>query len=440
MISYGMKYFVIFLIFVGFVGLAHAQSDDYSPSGRDYVPYTQNYNVRFTSDGYIDYDLLIAKIMPEIFQKKLRIEYDVYISTQDIVLERGPQIAMYTPNSYNCGYVIDYTDNQVYWLESAINSTDIQYTKIFTETPTPKSVHGLEIEESNFGWCFGPLKQQVAAIFLEEKSYLTDDQEAIVSAAVKHELRGNPNLNDQEFTVGKFNFDYGENVLSFCGEFQKDRHGLKYFGGSMRNNILGDFHLDDKLSPLCAISDNAKTHSIKVNKKSDVPPELQTWKNLRMETVFLKPNSVEKLLERNYMYPETMHYNLFEYSTPFKINLIEFMPEDSNTIWNFEPSTDDTFVKIRVPKNGGNYYMSYGPNEWNAGNLTGVIILVNGVEVNYNTQLFIRAPDAPYPQHHTDYVFKVPKGSSSIELILFIENYVPENVDDDEYQPYTPQE
>jgi hypothetical protein len=33
----------------------------------------------------------------------------------------------------------------------------------------------------------------------------------------------------------------------------------------------------------------------------------------------------------------------------------------------------------------------------------------------------------------------VPKGSSSIELILFIENYVPEKVDN-EYQPYTPQE
>ena len=429
----------VFALGLGVSTLAYAQSQEFSSSGRDYVPYTENYNVSFTYDGKIDYDLLIAKIMPEIFQKNLRIEHDVHISAQDIVLNRGPQFSIYQESSYNCGYVIDYTDSQVYWLEAAINSTDIQYTKIFTETPTPESIYGHIVEESNLGWCFGPLKQQVAAIFLEEKSYFDDDQEAAVAAAIKHELRGNPNLNNQEFTVGKFNFDYGENVLSFCGEFQKQKYGLKYFGGSLKNNITTDFHLDDKLSPLCAIRDNAKIHSIKVNQKSDVPPELQAWKNLRMETVFLKQSSIEKLLERNYMFPETMHYNIFEYSTPFRINLIEFVPENSNTIWNFEPTTDDTFAKIRVPENGGNYYMMYGPNDWNKGDLLSVLILVDGIEVGSKEQPFIRAPDAPYPQHHTDYIFKVPKGSSSIEVVLFIENYVPEKVDG-EYRSYTPQE
>ena len=430
----------VFALGLGAFTLTYAQFQEFSPSGRDYVPYTENYNVSFTHDGKINYDLLIAKIMPEIFQKNLRIDHDVYISAQDIVLNRGPQIAMYQESSYNCGYVIDYTDNQVYWLEAAINSTDIQYAKIFTKTPTPESIYGHVVEESNYGWCFGPLKQQVAAIFLEEKSYFTDDQEAFVAAAVKHELRGNPNLNNQEFTIGKFNFDYGKNVLSFCGEFQKPKYGLKYFGGSLKNNVPTDFHLDDKLSPLCAIRDNAKIHSIKVNQKSDVPPELQAWKNLRMETVFLKQSSIEKLLERNYMFPETMHYNIFEYSTSFTINLIEFVPEDSNTIWNFEPTIFDTFAKIRVPENGGNYYMMYGPGEWNKGDLLSVLILVDGMEVDYKEQPFIRAPYAPYPQPHTDYIFKVPKDSSSIEVVLFIENYVPEKVDGDEYQSYTPQE
>jgi hypothetical protein len=439
-----MKYFAILLILIGsvivvFGNTAYGQYDDLVPYERDLVPYTENYNVRFNLDGDIDYDLLIAKIMPEIFEKKLLV-MGVDIAREDIVLNRGPQISMYQPSSYNCGYVIDFTDRQVYWLEATINSTHIQYTKIFTETPKPNVPHGVEIEEWNLGWCFGPLKEQVATMFLEDKSYLTQEEESVIVAAIKHELRGNPNLGHQEFKVGKFNFEYGEDVLAFCGEFQIPfGGGLNFFGGAMQHGILDNFHLDSSLSPLCAISEDAKIFSVQFSSRAP-DPELEKWKNNRMETVYLKPTSVEKLLERNYMYPETMHYNIFEYSTPFKINLIEFVPEGSSTIWNFEPITDDTFVKIRVPKNGGNYYMSYGPNEWNAGDLTGVMILVDGVEVNYNTQLFIRAPDAPYPQHHTDYVFKVPKGSSSIELILFIENYVPEKVDDDEYQPYTPQE
>jgi hypothetical protein len=312
-----MKYFLIFLIFVGFIGLAYAQSDNdnnYSPSDRDYVPYTENYNVKFTHDGKIDYDLLIKKIMPEIFQNKLQ-KLGVDIAQRDIVLNRGPQISIYQESSYNCGYVIDYSNNQVFWLEAGINSTDIQYTKIYAETPTPNS----NLDEFNLGWCFGPLKEQITLIFLEEKSYLTDNEESIVAAAIKHELKGNPNLFSQEFTVGKFNFDYGVNTLSFCGEFQKVKAGLKYFGGTLKNNLLGDFHLDDSLPPLCAMRDDAKIHSIKTNDKSDVPEDLQAWKNIRMETVFLKDSSVERLLERNYMYPESMHYNMFEYSTSFEI-------------------------------------------------------------------------------------------------------------------------
>ncbi len=432
---------IIFSIFaLGTFAVVHALPQDVIPSDRDYVSYTQNYNVPFTYDGKIDYDLLIAKIMPEIFEKTLR-KQGVDIAQQDIVLNRGPQIAMYTESSYNCGYVIDYANNQVYWLESAINSKEIEYVKIFTRAPTPDYPPELEIEEFNLGWCFGPLKQQVASIFLEGKSYLTDTEEGVSVAAIKHELRGNPNLNHQEFTVGKFNFDYGDAVLTFCGQFQKPMYGLGYFDGSLKNGMLKSFSLESGISPLCAIRDDAKIHSIKTNQKSDAPEDLQVWKNIRMETVFLKDSSAEKLLERNYMYPQNMHYNMFEYSTPFEIDTITFVPEKSATRWSFDmPTKMETFAKIRVPQNGGNYYMSYGPNDWNEGDITDVSILVDGVEVEYKTQTYIRAPEAPYPQLHTDYIFKIPKDSLDMSIVLFIENYVPEEVDDDEYQPYTPRE
>ena len=127
--------FLIALLSVLVAGtLTFVSAQEFSPSGRDYVPYTENYNVSFNHDGNVDYDLLIAKIMLEIFEKMFR-EQGVDIAQQDIVLNRGPQIAMYQESSYNCGYVIDYSDNQVYWLEAAINSQEIEYTRIFTETP-----------------------------------------------------------------------------------------------------------------------------------------------------------------------------------------------------------------------------------------------------------------------------------------------------------------
>lgn len=430
---------MVFSIFiVGALTLVYALPQDVSPSGRDYVPYTENYNVSFTHDGLIDYDILIAKIMPEIFEKKLRGQ-GVDIAQEDIVLNRGPQISMYQPQSYNCGYVIDYTDNQVYWLEAAINSTHIKYTRIFTETPTPDVPP--DVDEFNLGWCFGPLKEQVATIFLEEKSHLTEQEEDIVAAAIKHELRGNPNLNNQAFTVGKFNFDYGSNVLAFCGEFQKPKNGLGFFKGAMKDGMLGSFGLESGISPLCTLDDNAKIHSIKTNKKSDVPSGLQAWKNLRTEVVYLKQSSVEKLLERNYMHTENVNYMILEYATSLKIKFIDFMLEDSNTIFTYEPIEEDTFVKIRVPQNGANYYMSYGPAEWNVGDLVDVTISVDNEIVKYHEFEFVRAPDAPYPQYFTDYIFKAPAGSSAFNVHLEIENYEPAiDHDPNEWAGYTPRE
>ncbi|AFS82993.1 hypothetical protein [Candidatus Nitrosopumilus sediminis] len=436
-----MKYFVIFLILICFAitsfGSTFGQQEDLVPSEKTLVPYTENYNVRFTSDGKIDYDLLIAKIMPEIFEEKL-LAMGVDVARKDIVLSRGPQLSIYQPSSYNCGYVVDYTDRQVYWLEAAINSTHIQYAKIFTETPAPNGPPGI-IEEWNLGWCFGPLKEKVSAIFLEDKSYLTQEEESIIAAAIKHELRGNPSLGNQEFKVGKFNFDYGEDVLAFCGEFQNPfGHGLNFFGGAMQNSILDDFHLESSMSPLCAINKDAKIFSVSFS-SGEPEPGLERWKNNRMETVYLKPHSVEKLLERNYMMVKPAHNMIMEYSTSLNVDFISYHPNDSNTIFELEPSQNDTFVKIRIPQNGGNYYMSYGPNEWNKGDLTSVAILVDGIEVPYKEQLYVQAPDAPYPQYFTDYIFKFPAKSSMFNVILFIENYVPDSDhSDDEWDGYAP--
>ena len=242
-------------------------------ANRNYVPYTEDYNVRFTHDGYIDYDLLILEIMPDIFEDKLH-DLGVHISRSDITLNRGPQLSMYQESSSVCGYVIDYTDEQIYWLQAAINSTDIESIEIFTETPKSEILIGVEIEEWDLEWCFGPLKEQIAAMYLKEKSYLTQEEESIVSSGIQKYLRNNPTLVNQEFKVGKFNYD--SDLLLYCGEFQKPQENNYYFfSGYIKYDVLKDFALEAALSPLCAISEDAKTFPVQFsNGTSDLGPSL----------------------------------------------------------------------------------------------------------------------------------------------------------------------
>ena len=338
--------------------VAYAQSQDFVPSGRDYVPYTENYNVSFTYDGKINYDLLIAKIMPEIFEKKFR-TLGVSISSQDIVLNRGPQILMYTPQSYNCGYAIDHENKQVYWLEAAINSTHIQYANIHDEIP-----RDYEPEAWHFD-CFSPLELEIAEIYLKEKSYFTPDEEARAAAAVKHDLRGNENLNKYQFKIGKFNFDYGDDdvALSFCGKFERRAAGDDYFSGVLKKSGEVSLGLESSMSPLCAIKENPTLYDIKFKENPNRDDSLQSWKNIRMTDVYLKPESVGKLLERNYLYADFIHNMIFAYASHLKPDHVDYQPENSSTVLKFSPFEKDSYMMIRLPDNGVHYYMTYGNEE-----------------------------------------------------------------------------
>ncbi len=411
-----MKYLVLLLVLIGIIGIlpAHAQV---APYDKTYVPYTENYNVRFTSDGHIDYDLLIAKIMPEIFEKKLR-DLGVNITSQDIVLNRGPQIAMYQPQSYNCGYVIDFVDNKVYWLEAAINSTQIQYVDVHDKVPRDKDFH------SSYEDCFSPLEIQVAEKFLKVKSYFTPDEEAKAVALVKHYLRGNENLNKFQFNVGKFNFNYKDkNTLSFCGSFDGGIGSLKYFMGNQNSEGQFTFELTDKISSLCAFPENPTFYDIKYDKESNLDESLQTWKNIRLESVKLKHTSTEKLLERNYLYADYINYNILYYASPLTLKSVDYQPENSSTVLTFTPSEFDSYMMIRLPDLGGGYYVTYGFEDWNQGELLGVSVFIDGKEISYSKSSHVDYPYAPYPIRYTDMIFNVPANSIKVAIKLDIENY-----------------
>ena len=62
--------------------------------------------------------------------------------------------------------------------------------------------------------------------------------------------------------VGKYHIDYGDDdIIPFCGTFE-ERNVFQFFEGSV--NLAtneDDFSLEDMLSPLCVIADDAKWNS-----------------------------------------------------------------------------------------------------------------------------------------------------------------------------------
>lgn len=223
------------------------------PSSRTLLPYTENYNVPFDYEGRIDYDSLIKKLLPPLFQEKLK-DMGVDVETPNMILLRGYQISMYQESSYQCGYVID-DDKEVYWLEGRLDHSKIYDVEVFTENPMPcKPNHGS-------CWCTAQTLAKEQLLDFEETP-LTPIEETIVVNYVNDYLKDNTNLNFYKYQVGKYHMDYEDNdIISYCGVFgEKSRN--EYFSGSV-NMVTNDndFGMDRRLSPLCIISEDAKWYS-----------------------------------------------------------------------------------------------------------------------------------------------------------------------------------
>lgn len=228
-------------------------SYDGEPSEKTLLSYTENYNVPFDYEGRIDYDALIKKLLPSLFQEKLH-NMGVDVETSHMVLLRGSQISMYQESSYQCGYVID-DDRQVYWLEGRIDKSKIYDVEVFAENPQPC--------KPNLGscWCYAQTLAEEQLLDFE-KTPLTPIEETIVVNYIYDYLKNNTNLNFYKYQVGKYHMDYGDgDVISYCGMFDGNNNH-PYFRGSV-NMVTddNDFRLDSRLSPLCIIPKDAKWNS-----------------------------------------------------------------------------------------------------------------------------------------------------------------------------------
>lgn len=180
------------------------------------------------------------------------------VKTPQMVLLRGPQLAIYQESSYQCGYVID-DDKQIHWLEGKIDKSKIYDVQVFEENLIPC--------EPNHSSCWCTAQTLAAEQLLDfEKTTLEHAEEDLVVDYIYDYLKDNTNLNFYKYKAGKYHMDYeDENVISFCGIFGQDSP-RDYFSGYV-NRVTGekDFGMDRMLSPLCVISQNAKWHSFDEN-------------------------------------------------------------------------------------------------------------------------------------------------------------------------------
>ena len=222
-------------------------------SAQTILPYTENHNIPFDYEGRIDYDILIKKLLPPIFQNKL-IDMGVDVEIPHMVPLRGFQSAMYVESSYQCGYVID-DDSQVYWLEGRINRSEIHDVQVFAENPMPCRPNITSC------WCEAQTLAEEQLLSFE-KTHLSPTEEQTVVNYIYDYLKDNPNLNSYKYKVGKYHIDYGDdNVIPFCGMFE-ERNVFQFFEGSVNPATNeDDFGLEDMPSPLCVIADDAKWNS-----------------------------------------------------------------------------------------------------------------------------------------------------------------------------------
>ena len=166
-----------------------------------------------------------------------------------------------------CGAAID-VNSETHWFE--IDSlSEPRNMKVYSENPMPCKI--------NHTSCFCNAQMELAALTLDELSYLTQDQEEQVGKRVQKYFETMPHqISMTKFIVGKYNFDMGEKYIGICGALVTDNtdfvpknttsnniarnemsiHG--YFSGHMDGPNLWDFSLSVDNEKLCAILDSAE--------------------------------------------------------------------------------------------------------------------------------------------------------------------------------------
>ena len=197
----------------------------------------------------VDYGELGYLVVEHDLKSKLAREKIEY-SEGKYVFQTGVTLTSYPPHSSYCGFV-ESNKGDVYWYEGGFHRDTLTSSGLLEDNPhscLPNSYS-----------CTCSIVQQHAIENVGELLYFDKAEEEFAGKALQEYLAETKVSNvPNQFVVGKYNFDYDGEMVSFCGKFVES-NPRNTFEGAIQESKVTSFSMRPPME-LCAISNDATVY------------------------------------------------------------------------------------------------------------------------------------------------------------------------------------
>ena len=194
----------------------------------------------------VDYGKLGHLVVEHDLKSKLAKEKIEY-SEGKYIFQEGFTLTSYPPHSGYCAF-IESDDEEDYWYEGGFSRDTLTASELYGDNP-----HQCKYNEHS---CTCNIVQQQAIENVGILSYFDTIEEEFVGKSLQEYLAETKVSNvSNQFVVGKYNFDYDDDVISFCGKFVESNPRNTFEGAIKESKVIG-FGMRPPME-LCVINNDA---------------------------------------------------------------------------------------------------------------------------------------------------------------------------------------
>ena len=195
---------------------------------------------------FVDYGDL-GYLVAEYDLKSQLTKRNIVYSDENYTFREGLTLSSYPPHSGYCALVHS-EDGEDYWYEGGFHRDTLSTSKLYDENPNSCLPNSYS--------CTCEIIKDNAVSNVASLSYFDKSQEKSVAMMLQNYLKYTKVSNiPNQFVVGKYNFDYDGDYLSFCGKFvNPDTNNT--FEGAIKDSKITSFSMRPPME-LCAINDDA---------------------------------------------------------------------------------------------------------------------------------------------------------------------------------------
>ncbi|MDH3313519.1 MAG: hypothetical protein OEM28_10300 [Nitrosopumilus sp.] len=200
----------------------------------------------------VDYGKLGHLVVEHDLKSKL-VEKNIEYSEGKYIFQEGFTLTSYPPHSSYCAF-IESDDGEDYWYEGGFSRDTLTGSKLHDSNP-----HQCKHNE---GSCTCSIVKEQAIENVGILSHFNRTEEEFVGKALQEYLAETKVSNvSNQFVVGKYNFDYDDDVISFCGKFVES-NPRNTFEGAIKESKVISFSMRPPME-LCAINNDAIIYEFK---------------------------------------------------------------------------------------------------------------------------------------------------------------------------------